>query len=71
MNGKKKLRLALVGTDSMRGNEIKNVLSRKAFPLKDIDFFDPDVKEEYSKLTDFREEPRVIHHIDKDSLLKY
>jgi len=69
MSGKKKLRLALVGTDSMRGKEIKNVLGRKKFPLKDIDFFDPDVKEEYSKLTNFREEPQVVHHIDKDSLL--
>lgn len=63
------MRLALVGTDSMRGNEIKNIFSRKKFPLKDMDFFDPDVKEDFSKLTNFREEPRVIHHIDKDSLL--
>ncbi|UCC39127.1 MAG: hypothetical protein JSV96_15175 [Candidatus Aminicenantes bacterium] len=69
MSEKKKLKLALVGTDSMRGNEIKNVFGREKFPLKDIDFFDPDVKEEYSKLTNFREEPRVIHHVDEDSLL--
>jgi len=69
MSGKKKLRLALVGTDTLRGKEIKNVFSRKEFPLEDMDFFDPDVKEEYSKLTNFRDKPRVIHHIDKDSLL--
>ncbi len=68
IRGNKKLKLALVGTDSMRGKEIKNVLSRKKFPLKDIDFYDPDVKEEFSKLTHFRKESRVIHHIDKDSL---
>jgi aspartate-semialdehyde dehydrogenase len=69
MSGKKKLRIAIVGTDSLRGKEIKNVLGRKKFPLKDIFFFDPDVKEQYSKLTNFREEARVIQHLDKDSLL--
>ncbi len=58
----------MVGTDSLRGKELKNVLSKKSFPLSDIDFFDPDVEEEYSKLTEFRGEPKVIHHLDKDSL---
>ncbi len=66
---KKKLNLALVGTDSIRGIEIKEVLSQKKFPLEKIDFFDPDVKEEYSKLTDFRGEPKVIHHLDEESLV--
>jgi len=69
MKERKKLRVALVGTDSLRGKEIKNVLSQKRFPLKDIDFFDPDVEEEYSKLTQFRGEAKVIHHLDKKSLL--
>jgi aspartate-semialdehyde dehydrogenase len=68
MKTNKKPRLALVGTDSLRGNEIKNVLEQKKFPLKDIEFFDPDVAEEYSKLTQFLGEPKVIHHLDKDSL---
>ena len=68
MKTNKKLRLALVGTDSLRGNEIKNVLEQKKFPLKDIEFFDPDVAEEYSKLTQSRGEPKVVHHLDRNSL---
>jgi len=68
MKEKKKIRVALVGTDSLRGKELKNVLSKKRFPLEDIDFFDPDVEEEYSKLTQFRGEAKVIHHLVKDSL---
>jgi len=65
MKERKKIRVALVGTDSLRGKELKNVLSKRPFPLKDIDFFDPDVEEEYSKLTEFRGEPKVIHYLDK------
>ena len=58
----------MIGSDSMRGKEIKNVLSQKKFPIKEIDFFDPDVEEEYSKLTQFRGEPKVVHHLEKESL---
>ncbi len=58
----------MIGSDSMRGKEMKNVLSQKKFSFKDIDFFDPDVKEEYSKLTQFRGEPKVVHHLEKESL---
>jgi aspartate-semialdehyde dehydrogenase len=68
MEERKKIRVALVGTDSLRGKELKNVLSKKRFPLKDIDFFDPDVEEEYSKLTEFNGEPKVVHYLDKNSL---
>jgi len=69
MSAKRKLNLALVGTDSMRGKEIKEVLSLKKFPLEKIDFFDPDVEEDYSKITDFQGEPKVIHHLEEESLL--
>lgn len=68
MKEKKRLRLALVGTDSLRGKEIKEVLSRPDIHFEGIDFFDPEVEEEYSKLTQFRGEPRVIHHLDEKSL---
>ncbi len=68
MRETKKPRIALIGSDSMRGKEMKNVLSQKKFPLKDIDFFDPDVEKEYSKLTQFRGEPKVVHHLEKESL---
>ena len=68
MEERRKIRIALIGTDSLRGKELKNVLSQKRFPLEDIDFFDTDVEEEYSKLTQFRGEPKVIHHLEKESL---
>jgi aspartate-semialdehyde dehydrogenase len=68
MKTKKKFRVGLIGVDSLRGKEIKNMLSVKRFPLTHIEFFDPDVKEEYSKLTQFQDEPRVIYHPNPDSL---
>lgn len=68
MKTKRKFRVALVGADSLRGKEIKSVLSLKKFPLDSIEFFDPDVEEEYSKLTEFQGAPKVIHHLDRDSL---
>jgi aspartate-semialdehyde dehydrogenase len=37
-----------------------DVLSRKEFPLKKVEFFDPNVEEEYSKLTQFNGDPRVV-----------
>ena len=63
---KKKLRLALIGTDSLRGKEIKNVLEKKEFPFKNITFFDADVNEEYSKLTEFRGEPKIIYPLNEN-----
>jgi len=64
MAEKKPFRVALVGTDSLRAQEIKNALEEKKFPLTTIEFYDPTVEEEYSKLTEFASEPRVIHHLD-------
>ena len=68
MASKKKFRVALIGTDSLRGKEIKKILSAKKFPLSHIEFFDTDVKEEYGKLTEFQGEPRVIHSPSAASL---
>lgn len=68
MKNRKGFRLALIGTDSMRGKEIKSVLSKKEFPFVSIDFFDTDVKQEYSKLTEFKGEPKVIHYPDENYL---
>jgi aspartate-semialdehyde dehydrogenase len=64
----RKFRVALIGTDTLRGKEIKTLLSVKKFPLASLDFFDADVEEEYSKLTQFRDEPKVIHHLAADAL---
>jgi aspartate-semialdehyde dehydrogenase len=68
MEARKKFRVGLIGTDTLRGKEIKSLLSVKRFPLSQIEFFDPDVKEEYGKLTQFHDEPRVIHHPDSGLL---
>lgn len=61
---KRPFRVALVGTDSLRAQEIKNALAERNFPLTTIEFYDPEVEAEYSKLTEFASEPRVIHHLD-------
>ena len=69
MKTKRKIRLALVGTDTLRGKEMKDILDSHKLFFDSIDFFDRDVEEEYSKLTEFRGEPKVVHHIEKDSLV--
>jgi len=58
----------MVGTDSLRGKELRKILDTKNFPLKEIEFYDPDVEEEFSKLTQFRGVPKVVHHLERDSL---
>ncbi len=68
MKRQKKFKLGLVGTDSLRGKEIKNVLARWKGTAFDIDFYDADVQEEYSKLTQFRKEPKVIHGLKADAM---
>jgi len=68
MTAPKKYKLALVGTDSLRAQEIKRALEAHRFPLAEIEFFDPGVKKEFSKLTDFGQEPKVIHGLTDDSL---
>jgi aspartate-semialdehyde dehydrogenase len=60
--------VALVGTDTFRGKEIKDVLEERRFPFEKIEFFDSDVKEEFSKLTEFQGEPRVILPLDKSAI---
>jgi len=65
---KTKHQLALVGTDSLRGQEIKNILAQKKFPAFEIELFDPDVQEDYSKLTQFKKEPMVVHSLKADLL---
>ncbi len=68
MKKEKAVHLALIGTDSLRGREIKNVLNNRSFPLASMEFFDTDVKEAYSKLTQFRGEPKVIAALNEKSL---
>jgi len=61
----------LIGAESFRGKELKNVLEGKKFPIEKIEFFDPDVEEEYSKLTEFRGEPRVVMPLDEATMADY
>jgi aspartate-semialdehyde dehydrogenase len=65
---RKKLRLALVGSETLRGKEIRHVLSVKKFPLQSFEFYDPDVAEEFSRLSQFKDEPKVVHHLDHEAL---
>jgi len=64
----RKLKIALVGADSFRGKELKIVFNQKNFPLTCMDFYDPDIKESYSKLTQFQGEPKVVEPFKVDSL---
>lgn len=68
MDKEGKIHLGLIGTDSLRGKEIKNVLERSPFPFSGLDFFDPEVEGEYSRLTQFRNEPKVITAASEEAL---
>ncbi len=63
-----KPRFALVGSESLRGREMKSVLCVKRFPLQSLELYDPDVVEEFSKLTQFGDEPKVVHHLERKAL---
>jgi len=68
MGQQRRIRVALLGTDTFRGKEITDVLEKRRFPFEKIEFFDSDVKEEFSKLTEFQGEPRVILPLDKSAI---
>lgn len=68
MKQNKKIRIALVGTDSLQGKEIKSILRKKNIPNLKMEFLDPEVEEEYSKLTEFKGEPRVILPLNEEAL---
>jgi aspartate-semialdehyde dehydrogenase len=65
---KKKFSVALIGSETLRGREIKSVLNLKRFPLHSLEFYDSDVEQEYGKLTQFGNEPKVVHHLDRKAL---
>jgi aspartate-semialdehyde dehydrogenase len=64
MNTKKGLRFALVGSDTFRGKELTNLLNKREVLISSMEFYDPGIEEEFSKLTQFRGEPKVVHHLD-------
>jgi aspartate-semialdehyde dehydrogenase len=63
-----KPRLALVGPDSLRGKEILNTFAGKKLPVASFELFDPGVEEDYSKLSQFRGEARVVHALTPEAL---
>src|SRR5512135_3692622 len=64
----RKPRLALVGSDSLRGKEILNVFATRKFPVASFELYDPDVEAEYSKLSQFRGEAKVVHGLTPEAL---
>lgn len=64
----RKPRLALVGPDSLKGREILSVLTARKFPLASIEFYDADVEQEFSKLSQFGDEPKVVHALTPSAL---
>jgi aspartate-semialdehyde dehydrogenase len=68
MTAPKKFRLALVGTDSLQAQEIKRALLAQRFPVAGLELFDADITEEFSKLSEFGDEPKVIHGLAGASL---
>ena len=68
MKKNKKIRWALVGTDTYQGKEIKSVLNKRKIPNLSLEFFDPEVEAEYSKLTEFQGDPRVILPLSEEAL---
>lgn len=60
----RQFRVALIGTRSLAAQELREALAASSLPLKSIEFYDPGVEEEYSQLTEFKGEAKVIHHPD-------
>lgn len=65
----RKPRLALVGSDSLKGKEILSIFAAKKFPVAAFELYDPDVEEEYSKLSQFRGEAKVVHALTPEALV--
>lgn len=61
-------RLALVGSDTLKGKEILSTFAAKKFPVASFELFDPGVEAEYSKLSQFRGEAKVVHGLTPEAL---
>ncbi len=67
MNTKKGFRLALVGPDTFRGKELTSLLNKRKIRISKMEFYDPGIEEEFSKLTQFRGEPKAVHPLDENA----
>ena len=65
MSIKKGFRLAIVGSDTFRGKELTSLLNKRKIRISGMEFYDPGIEEEFSKLTQFRGEPKVVHRLDE------
>ncbi|MBN2198925.1 MAG: hypothetical protein JW747_03665 [Candidatus Aminicenantes bacterium] len=61
-------KVALVGTTTLRGREIKRALEEGDWPLRSVELFDPDIEMEYSRLSQFRDEAKVVRALTRESL---
>lgn len=61
-------KVALVGTTSLRGREIKRVLEEGDWPLRSVELFDPDIEEDFSRLSQFRDEAKVVRRLTREAL---
>jgi aspartate-semialdehyde dehydrogenase len=68
MNAKSGYRIGLVGTQSLRGREMVRALAESDIPVRSLELFDPDIGEEFSRLSQFRDEPKVVHHLSPEAL---
>jgi len=68
MSAKSGYKIALIGAQSLRGREIGRVLAESDLPIRSLELFDPDIEEEFSRLSQFRDEPKVVHRLNPESL---
>ncbi len=68
MKIKKDFNLAIIGSFSLKGKELKTTLENKKLPIRKIKFLDPEVEEDYSHLTEFRGEAQVIQSVKEEHL---
>jgi aspartate-semialdehyde dehydrogenase len=65
MGSSKSMHLALLGTESLRGKELRKVLETAELPPHDMELYDPGVESEYSNLSRYRGEAKAIHSPDE------
>ena len=68
MNAKSGYRIGLVGTQSLRGREMVRALAEIDLPVLSLELLDTDIDQEFSRLSQFRDEPKVVHHLSPEAL---
>lgn len=68
MGSQKLLKFALVGTESLQGQELRRRLESADLPPHIMSLYNPGVEEEYSQLTQYRGEAKVVQAPDPVSL---